>query len=357
MKYIFTIHSHITFLSALAVVEYDMLDKKDVIFICSNYIPPIREGSKIKLLKSLDEVESKYGFFKRIASINYNKGTDNYIDRLVHKDSFIAYIDLMSVFNRFLVTNPLCKQFHFIEEGIVNYGDFDSFRMLTMDLDNFNWRLSYKKHYKEIVQSVYRIIRGRSLRILNLPIHPNIYAFFEGVFFYGFSEYTYPNIPESKKKVISFSLVRQELETPTISEKQMNNAYIWIGDSMCTHYKIAKNHFQEAIHQLLENINVTTNKSIFIKYRGTESEDEREVLESTLKKYNFKIQFLPKDTVVELVFMNFKNLTVFGNGSSLLIYAKLMGHNTHSIFPYIPNIYNIPFATDYKSVHKLLNFK
>ena len=357
MKYIFTIHSHITFLSALGVVEHELLDKDKVIFICSSYDPPIIHNSKISLVKSLDETESKYNILQRILNLNYGKGSDRYISNLLGGENFRAYIDLMSMFNRFLVTHKSCEQFHFIEEGIVNYGNYDSFRLLTMDIDKYSWRISFRSHFKEIALSIYRIVRGRSLKILNLPIHPNLYAFFKGVNFYGFSEFTFPNIPNNQKKVISFSMVLKELAVVKDSKYDLNGAFIWIGDSMCNQYGISMEHFEHALQQLLIKDTSSVKTDIFIKYRGTETPKEKVITENVLKNNNYNIFLLPEDTVMESIFMNYRNLTVFGNGSSLLIYAKIMGHKVSSIFPYIPNIYNIPLASDFDNVHKLLNFK
>lgn len=356
MKYIFTIHSHITFLSALSVVEYEKLEKKQVTFICSSYKPQLKKNSEINIIKSFDELESSYNILKRISNFNYGVGVDKYIKKIISEDEFIAYIDLMSVFNRFLVTNRQCKQFHFIEEGIVNYGDFDSFRIFTIDIDRFSWRISFKKNLKEILLSLYRILRGRSIKILNLPIHPNSYAFFKGVNYYGFSEFTYPNIPKNKKKITPFSLIKKELQIDIEQEVNFNEVNIWIGDTICSLYKVSMEHYKNALDKLFLKTSTKNNNKIFIKYRGTESMEERKILESTLEENNFNVDFLSKDVIVESLFMNYKNLTIYGNGSSLLIYAKIMEHKVHSIFPYIPDIYNIPLATDFKSIEKLLNF-
>jgi len=357
MKHIFTIHSHITFLSALATVEYNQLDKNDVIFICNKYNPPIKQESKIELVKSFDEVESNYSIWQRLTNFNYGNGCDKFISNLIKKIDYVAYIDLMSMFNRFLVTNKQCKQFHFIEEGSANYADFDSFRMLTADLDMFHWRVSYNKHLKEILLSVYRMLRGRSLRILNLPIQPNIYAFFKEVNFYGFSEYSFPNIPKNKKIIITFSSIKSELNQKSELDENLNNSFIWVGDAGYNLYGISKDHFRNALSKLLLEIDKSKSNKVYIKYRGLETEEERKIIESVFKKYNFTIHFIPEDAVVEYIFMNYKNLTVLGNSSSLLIYAKILGHDVYSIFPYIPNVYNMHFATNFDKIHKLLNLK
>lgn len=43
MKYIFTVHSHIAFLSALSVIGYYKFNKKDVLIIASNYAVPLND--------------------------------------------------------------------------------------------------------------------------------------------------------------------------------------------------------------------------------------------------------------------------------------------------------------------------
>lgn len=355
MKYIFTIHSHITFLSALAVIEYEALVKENVILICTNYLAPLHSKSKIKTVKSFDELERSYNLFERISNFNYGKGCDRFIDKLTENDNYIAYIDIMSVFNRFLVTHGNCEQFNFIEEGSVNYGDHDNFRMLTIDLDKFSWRISFKNNFKEILFSLYRIIRGRSLRILNLPIQPNSYAFFKGVNFYGFSKYSFPNIPKYKKRITPFNLVPNDIIQKNKTDFNYDNSFFWIGDASCSFFDISMQHFENALIQLFKQIKTSNSDKIYIKYRGKQSAKEREITEAICKKNKFSVIVMKEDVILEDIFLNSKNLMVLGNNSSLLIYAKIMGHKVHSIFPFIPNIYNIPFATNFKAVHKLLN--
>ncbi len=355
MKYIFTIHSHITFLSALSVIEYESLDKASVILICSKYSAPLKENSEIRLIKSFDEVERNYNIFQKVKNLNYGKGCDNYINLITGGDNYIAFIDLMSVFNRFLVTNIKCLQFNFIEEGSINYGDFDNFRMLTIDLDKYNWRLNYRQNFKELLMSLYRILRGRSLRILNLPINPNTYAFFEDVKFYGLNEFSHPNIPKNKKIVTSLKSIKKEFNLKKDYPENLNNGIIWIGDASCSFYKISMKHFEDSLEKLLKKMDTTETQRVFIKYQGSQSNEEKEITEKVFTKNNFSVSILPSDTVIEDIMLKFKNLKVFGSVSSLLIYAKVLGHKVDSIFTYIPDIYNIPFATNFKTIHQLLN--
>lgn len=356
MKFVFTIHSHVTFLAALATIELEKLEQSNVVIIANNYKIPFISNNKIVVVDSYDQEISKNSFFEKIRNFNYGKGSDKYINRITKGCDYIAFIDLMSSFNRFLVTNPNCKQFNFIEEGIVNYGNYDSFRLLTIDLDKFSWRLNYKNHLNEIIKSIVRILRGRSLKILNLPIQPNVYAFFKNVNFYGFSELAFPNIPSQKKKNISFDSISvpRNLLKELKRDIDLENSFILIGDSMCTHYNISMEHFKMALDKMLSKIKPIEAKKIFVKLKGSESKEEVSVIMSSLKKFNFEINFLEQDIIMELVFLSHNNLTVLGNGSSLLVYSKLMNHHTYSLFYDLPDVYNIPLANDYDSVKNLL---
>ncbi len=356
MKYIFTIHSHITFLAALATIQYEKLERRNVVIVCNNYAIPFKVEA-IKVVSSLSEKEKHNSIFMRLLEFNYGKKADRFIKEISGGTEYIAFIDLMSDFNRFLTTNLQCQGFNFIEEGIVNYGDFDSFRMLSMDLDKSSWRLSFKRNFKEILNAQIRILRGRSLKILNLPIHPNAYAFFKGVKFYGFSDFSFPNIPKSKKRKVSLMKIG-EIDTMEFDQKYfLNDSYIWIGDSMCSHYDIAMSDYESAVKKVVAGLNEQKEvRKVYIKYRGRESQLEKNITESALKSSNFEIHYLPKDMIMELLFLKSTNLKVIGNGSSLLIYAKLANHKVYSVFPYIPNKYNIPLANDYDGVSKLLEF-
>lgn len=356
MIYIFTIHSHITFLAALGTIVHEQLDTREVVFICgSGYKPQISEMFQGKLVESMDELNSKQSFWAQLKQFNYTVACNQYIKNILNGDDYIAYIDLMSVFNRYLVMNPGCKGFHIIEEGIVNYADYDDFNLWSADLRQFVWQWNGFEHWKQMVNAVVRLLRGRSLRMLAMPIHPNLYTLHKGVNAYCFSERAFTYTHPEKKQILSYDSL-----LPYIKQEDhliLDYSWIWIGDTLSSSYKVSMEHFELAIIELMEEVNpVQEKRKIYLKFRGPESKQEKEITLKILKAYNFEVSLIDSDVIMELEFLQAKNLHVLGIASSLLIYAHLMGHKTQSMFKYIPNIYGVSLMNGYQTISKKVGF-
>jgi hypothetical protein len=327
MLHIFTIHSHITFLSALATISKESMETSKVVLICgSGYQPKVSDQFQGELVESLDGLNAKKSFFGQLKQFNYTVDCNQYIMNITKGESFTAYIDLMSVFNRYLVMHPNCKGFHIIEEGIVNYADYDDFNLWTADLRQFSWHWNGFKQYKQMVNAIVRLLRGRSLRMLAMPIHPNLYTLHKDVNAYCFSEHAFTYTRPEKKKVLSFKSLM-----PYVSQDNYlipDHSWIWIGDALSLDYKVSMEHFEQAILQLMEEVNPRKEKhTIYLKFRGPESKKEKEITLEILRAYNFEIELIDAAVIMELEFLKAKNLKVLGIASSLLIYAHLMGHN------------------------------
>ena len=356
MKHIFTIHSPITFLAALGTIVYENIATENVVFICGgNFEPNLAPDFKGQVVPSYDRMEASFSFVNKIKHFNYTKSANDYIAKVTENQSFIAYVDLMSVFNRYLVMHSKCQQFHVIEEGIVNYADYDDFMLWTADLKSFDWQWKSFGAFKQMANAGVRMLRGRSLRLLAMPIHPNLYTLHQGVNAYCFSDAAFKYTPANQKKVLSWKGLNKLV---SIAETTYANGdWFWIGDTLCKSYGVRMEHFENALQQLLETINPRKEvRIIHVKFRGSESETEKKLTLTYLERYNFKVQMVAKSEMMEMVFLNHAHLNVCGIASSLLIYANEMGHQTHSLFPFIPNQYNISLTKSYFSIAKKVGF-
>lgn len=344
MKYIFTFHSNITFISALTVYKYLRLNSENTLFLSNGYKVPLKN---FKYYDYYDLTEKNW--LIKIKNFNYPKAFDKYIKKLTDGDEYIAYIDLMSAGNRVLITNERCKGFNFLEEGIVNYYNYNNLRLYTIDIDSFPWRINYIKDWKFIFNSIIRIIRGRSLRLLNLPVHPGAYCNFIDVKFYCFSKKANLNISEDQKIVIPFNYISAELKELT-KGIDISNSLLWLGDTICKFYKIPLDIIESALRKSLANLQRNKKdfpSKIFIKFKGGQSLAERDISIKVFSEYGLKSEILPDDLVMEAVLLHSKNLIVLGNGTSLLLYANIFGHKTYSIFKNIPDNFNIPLESSF----------
>lgn len=356
MIHIFTIHSHITFLAALGVVAHEQLDTKKVILICgSGYNPQVSEQFQGQIVESLDSMNGKKKIWSQLKQFNYTRSGNKYIINITKNENYIAYIDLMSVFNRYLVMHPNCTGFHIIEEGIVNYADYDDFNLWTADLRQFDWQWNGFSQGKQMANAIIRLLRGRSLRMLAMPIHPNLYTLHKDVKAYCFSEQAFTYTRHEKKQILSFDSLLPYIKNENYQIQ--DQSWIWIGDTLASAYHISMKHFEQAIMQLMEEVNPTKeNYKIYLKFRGPESKMEKEITLKALRAYNFEIELIDAAVIMELEFLKAKNLHVLGIASSLLIYAHLMGHKTQSMFKYIPNIYGVSLMNGYQTISKKVGF-
>lgn len=356
MIHIFTIHSHITFLAAIGTIVHENLRTENVILICgSGYQPQVNEHFKGKIVQSYDRLEATFSWWEKIEHFNYTKSVNRYIAHLTQSDSYIAYVDLMSVFNRYLVMHPKCEQFHVIEEGIVNYAEYDDFMLWTADLKLFEWQWSGFNAFKQMLNATVRLIRGRSLRLLAMPIHPNLYTLHRGVNAYSFSENAFQYTRSLQKKILDWDTLHRyvRIEESTYAD----GTWFWIGDTLCKSYSISMAHYEKALQQLLAKLNPNKEERIlYLKFRGPESDEEKSLTLHYLFQYNFKVALIEPNINMELVFLNHQNLTVCGITSSLLIYAHLMGHSTHSLYPYIPDEYGVSLTKGYFTISKKVGF-
>lgn len=326
--------------------KYLNLEKPSIVFLTSNYEIGLTGYAHFP---SYDQVESSMSLFKKIKNFNYPNAYDRYIRGITGGEEYTAYIDLMSVGNRVLITNPKCKAYHFIEEGIVNYGNYDSLTLFTIDNQIFPWRVDFWKDRKLIVNGLLRILRGRSVKMLSLPIHPNCYAFVRDVKFYCFSDEAFKNIPFAKKVVVPFEAIKEEM-LKLSNKLDISDSSLWIGDAMNRVYGINLDSFESTLKIFLKKMlsakHLTTNK-VFIKFRPDQSDDEKKVTLDVFQSLNFHTELLSYQTILEALLIVSKNVTVIGNGSSLLIYGHILHHKSYTLFNLLPDTDHIPLKHEY----------
>lgn len=284
-------------------------------------------------------------------NINYPKSFDKYTDMITENNSFFAFIDLMSAGNRILVTHPGCTEFNFIEEGIVNYRTHDNFRLFTIDIDKFPYRINYLNNFKLLINSIFRILRGRSLRLLSLPIAPSAYANFKDVKYHCFSEKAFLNVSKDKKVIIPFDIIKDDLKVLP-NNVDLSGKILWIGDSLVKFYGITLNDYQAALIGFLENINHKFNKElknkvVYFKFKNGQTKEEIDLTLNIFGNFGYKTEILDNNLIMESILFCSKNITVLGNASSLLIYASLLGHDAYTLFTRISQNYAIPMLTEY----------
>lgn len=337
-------------MAALGTMTLEGIDSINVILICnSDYRPILPREFRGQIREGFDRDASEYNFINKLKLFSYSRNVNKYIKKLLNGEMYVAYIDLMSSFNKYLVFNKHCQSFHIIEEGIVNYGEYYDFNLLTADLRDFAWCWTNLNSVKEFIQGVFRLYRGRSIKMERLPIHPNIYASFPGVKAYCFSELAFPLIPKRNKKILDLAglpILQQSIYSFP------DGTWFWIGDTLAKSYGIRMEDFVVAGTKLISTLGDTINgATIYLKFRGPESSEEKAATVSFLKSHGFVVNILDKEVILELIFAQGSNYKVCGIGSSLLIYAYILGHKTFSALPFLSNNYGISIYEAYPTLY------
>jgi hypothetical protein len=324
MKHIFSVHSPITFLAAYSTIKHLELDKEDVIILSNNYHVPI---SDYKVIKSFYEVRNKTPF-QKLRYFNVPKAFDNYISIHLNGNKFIAYVDLMSYYQKILVTHTSCAEFHFIEEGNGTYQFQD-------DIDDITWierRNGFRANFLDL-KSIVRVLRGFNLRLLSLPYIYTAYSNMNSTKFYCLSNNAYYCVDQQKK-----ILVKPQKGDRNISklarDLSLKNQCIWLDGSNGRYTGLDESYYHDAIRKAIAILRKkkVIDKTVYVKLRPKEKDIEKNALVSILKAHNIKVEVLPRDMIIEAFLMQSENCNVIGVMTSVLEYAHVFGHKAYSIY-------------------------
>lgn len=323
MKHIFTVHSPLTFLMVYAIIRNEKIPESNAIIISSGYNPPI----ELEYVKNSFQDINK-DFFRKIKTWNTPVAYDKYIDILTGGEDFIAYIDLMAIYQRILVSNPKCKGFNFIEEGSASY-------VKSMNLDQVTHafrKMPYRYNAcKDFIQGVKYILRGYSIRLLGMSYLPESYADFPDIKYYCLSKDAYPNVESGKKSIVELN---NELDIiPKMAKNEsLKNEIIWIEDSFAKSYDMPDRAYKNAILSTLDYLKRENLISkIYLKLRPNQSKDESIVF-NLIVAAEYEVEVLNNEIIIEALLVNSKNCRLIGNVSSVLYYAPFLGHKSLSMF-------------------------
>src|SRR4051794_27062158 len=142
MKHIFLAHSPITYLVSVSIISKLEISKEDAVIIFfdfdkkenDRYISvSIYEFYENKFLKKLYNYFSHFNIVNRI---------DRIIDLTIKNEKFTAYVPVLLLTGKALITHVNCCSFSFIEEGLLNYYKEETLAGLTAINSKDSWRSS-----------------------------------------------------------------------------------------------------------------------------------------------------------------------------------------------------------------------
>jgi hypothetical protein len=325
MKHIFTVHSSVTFLVAYSTIKHLSLDISDVLIISTNYAIPLND---FKVIPSFTEARNST-LVQKLKYFNVPKSFDSYLTPHLEGETFTAYVDLMSYFQKILITHNQCQAFHFIEEGNSAYQVNDDLTDITWHERQNRWRSSGIFDFKSIV----RILRGYNLRLLSLPYIYSAYANMKLTRFFAFSENAYYNVAPDKRVVVKPPNGDANIKK-LAGDHYLNDATIWLDGSNSKYTGLEESYYHEAIKKaipLLKEKGIIKDK-VYAKLRPGIKDISTNKLVSILRENDLDVEVMPNDLILEAFFMQSNNCKIIGVLTAALEYAHVFGHEAYSIY-------------------------
>lgn len=327
MKYIFVIHSNITYLISLGIIAKEGLSDNNVLILSDGYNC---EGPiPIKVITVEPNRHLLKQSIKKYIQLYFNPAHELYsvIDKFLKGDKFIAFVPVLHLSKKLVLLHDKCEQFHFIEEGTASYYSSMTFDEYAIVYRNKGW--FYKKGFRGILERLhvaYKEFGFKTGKIESIPIsymnHDSI-----GRKFYGLSEMAYPAIKFGEKIIVKVSSLLDSF-TWVNDISLLSNVSVWIGDPDIAD-RYGYDSFKQCIIERL--IPAIKNNTLYIRYHYRESEIQRKIFTDILDNYSVVYRVIDEKQIMELIFLKSNNCKCYSFGSSLSMYAKILGHESYSI--------------------------
>jgi hypothetical protein len=342
VKHIFLVHTPITYLVSISVINELKINKEGAIIIFHEFNNEALFESHMYTSTRIGEIDDKKFFRKLLGFFKYfniARRVDLLIDRITGNENFIAYVPVLTPVQKFLITHPNCVSFNFIEEGLAQYFKENTLETLNPLYRKYAWRSSILNQPGRVLNEIYFVLRGYNFKLSGLPFSYSCYNSVRNVFFYGLTEDSFPLINDQQKTILSFegkkfSAVRQNCDI------NLNDKFIWIGDPGVVHHGYKQKIYLDGILKgCISFLTKKEVKDIFVKFHRDEPNNLRKAVAKLFDDNGISIQVIPDSTIMELLLFEAKNVSLIGVYSSLLYYASIMGHKSFSIYTFLQEEY------------------
>lgn len=305
MKHLFYVHSYVTYLVALGVIDYYRIDDKDVCIFCARFnllqtrFRCISVDTNFKQLFGLPAYGTRFLYIKKRVEIFK---LDAFIKDITEGSEFICYLPSDGHYLQQLIgSHKLCNQVHYIEEGLFSYND--EFRKKSLP---FHGKLSQIKRYFNT--------GGRNI----IPQE----AERKSILFTLFDEKYYSGI--LRKKCISL-----DLNSIVYDGLKLHNGAILVLNA----FRDADDDVIRAVLSILESFASTVrNKDmkLYIKHHPYASSKFVFQVEDIFRSSDVDFITIENSVNLELLMFNSTDLYIYGFFSASMMYGALWGHKVHS---------------------------
>lgn len=346
MKHLFVVHSNITYLAALGVICKENLLSEDVIIISDVY----KQTTPVKCYfvdfsATLKNIVTHP--FKRLRPVRY---VDNIITQLCKDDIYIAYVSALFNFQRIVVTHPLCRDFHFIEEGLsVYYKEIPAYLSIAQTNEFRPWR---NVGLKALFSDIFMLLKGYNAKMQALPFLYNAYFNTINKKFYGFNKDSFygvkhPELIDIKQLSDAFAFTKTY---------NIDNTHIWLGTSVVKAYRYPLKYYISAIENgCIRNIKKRDIDHIHIKFHPSECEISRNATLDIFHRNGITTAIIPDEIILEMELLTAVNVCLWAVDTSILIYTKKTNVECNSIVNFLKDYSKENIPTYWNSVNIIPN--
>lgn len=308
MKHIFLIHSHTLFLTSIGVIEKENLAKEDVIFLYSrnynNSLPYSFESYDLS-----KEIEDTY-------YIIFSWSRRNFWFNKKHRDVSVQFFDsflaehapggfilyachLQSFANQIIATNRLCKECFYIQEGG---------RVMTPDIT------TRVKWFCRLYNFIFLHGEKRIWKMTNWFPNENT-PYRKPITAYAFDKAYFCDVPK-ETKMVSWPRIDVDIELKINWPMFLLEGAVELG-------QVDRKTYMEAVDRL---VGMYAKKDNYIKFHPKQSNKIKLEFKGMFEKRGLCVEELPMSIPFELIVANFKDLDLYGFGTSLLFYGQAFGH-------------------------------
>lgn len=306
MTHLFYVHSNITLLSCLAVIQKKNLNNIVILFGRGFTNGIIKLDYKVIYLpKKITELEAipTSGAFKPLWIYRKLLSLDRLIDSF-ESESFSCYLPNTNNFlMQAIISNSKCVEYNIIDEGLLNYTNPKQFIKPTNQLfakqSILKKGLRYFSHFN----------RSNFINPVN--------STFNSIYLFNKSDFDNLN----------YKIIKIEYPSLGLKLKRMDDLHVFVFDNSVNDNVIEYNLYYELLADIFKNIKVN---KLYVKFHPAESNHNPIISILNNSKINYEI--LPVDLPLELVFAESKNMSIYGIWSSLLFYASV---TNQKVFSYI----------------------
>lgn len=326
MKHLFHIHSNINLICTLAIIEEKRIAEDDVI-LC------VARGVNVSFLRytvlSIPNIIYYHPFnairklfkFKWLKNKDFIKVLDELVKYYTNSNPYIYYApNSRSQIYKIFITNKKCCGVDYLEDGMDAYLQEEYYyRKYPLNIQPL----------KKIIQSKFfdkiSIFKNKRLKEEDDPFKsynnhkPMIYCISKNAY----------KFRENQTHVLSLVTISERFK----STKSLNDYdRIFILDAVVNQGVIPAKVFKQFFIDFLDTYD---HDNLKIKFHPFQEKNIKKWIIETIMKKGLSVEIFDDEIPFELVLVQTKSLFIYGIGSSLLIYGKILGN--HNVFPLYPN--------------------